>query len=208
MQEFFTPEIIGNVSRFVALVASVIAIYKTFAEVVSKKKEKLRADYDFAEKFIADDKWRTLHDYLLERGYWGLSGRQLEASVIRHFLSQTDPLNQLSDYTRGLQYLLPERDQNKKVVGVSMKEPLNNESKFKRKRRLAFIGYVVFAFLGVGPIVAVSTVLAQGLSVIISAILWVFAFSMLAFLNLIEIWSLDSAKRIAKPNVSNSNTIP
>ncbi len=46
---------IENVGKLIALIISVFSAYKVFSELVSKKKEKLREDYDFAEKFIADD---------------------------------------------------------------------------------------------------------------------------------------------------------
>lgn len=124
--EFVTVE---NIGKLVALIVSVIAVYKTFSELVSKKKEKLRADYDFAEKFIAEEKWLTIHDYLLERGYWGLSGRQLEASIIRHFLNEKDPLGKLTDYTQGSRYLSAARDNDQKVTQIEFTEILDTESK-------------------------------------------------------------------------------
>ena len=63
---------LDDAGKIVALIVSVFTAFKAFKEVSSKKTEKLRADYEFAEKFLSENKWVELHDYLLERGYWAL----------------------------------------------------------------------------------------------------------------------------------------
>jgi len=181
MTDFLTPE---NIGKLVALFVSVISAYKAFSELVSKKKEKLRADYEFAEKFIANEKWKELHDYLLERGYWGLSGRQLEASVIRYFLSLKDPLGQLTDYTRGLRFLNTVRDNEGSVVSIEYKGKLNNATKFKWKSRRIMVSYFVFAFLSLGPVIFIGNFLTQGFSGVSALVAWVLSFGLLAYTHL------------------------
>ena len=200
MTDLVTPE---NIGKLVALVVSVISAYKAFSELVSKKKEKLRDDYEFAEKFIADGKWENLHDYLLERGYWGLSGRQLEASVIRYFLSLKDPLGKLTDYTRGLRFLVPLRDDKGVVIAIEYKGKLNDASKFKWKHIRIMAGYFVFAFLSLGPVIFIGVFLSQGFTGVSALIAWVISFGVLAYINLDEIWALQSAKRIIENTANN-----
>ena len=193
--EYFNIESIGKV---IALFVSVIAAYKAFSELVSKKKEKLRADYEFAEKFIADDKWKTIHDYLLERGYWGLSGRQLEASIIRNFLSEKDPLGKLTDYTQGVRFLATERDSAQEVIGISFSDSLKPDSKRSWKKIRLSIGYFTFALLSLGPVIFIGDFLTIGLSGLAALFAWVFSFGLLAYMNIDEIWSFHSAERIVK----------
>ena len=200
MTDLLTPE---NIGKLVALFVSVISAYKAFSELVSKKKGKLRADYEFAEKFIADEKWEKLHDYLLERGYWGLSGRQLEASIIRYFLRLKDPLGQLTDYTPGLRFLSPLRNDKGAVSSIEYKSKLNVTSKFKWKNRRIMTGYFVFAFLSLGPVIFIGNFIAQGFAGMSALIAWVVSFGMLAYLNLNEIWALQSAKRIVEGAANN-----
>lgn len=195
MNEIITPD---NIIKIITIVVSVITAYKTFTELVAKKKEKLRADYEFAEKFIADGKWEKIHDYLLERGYWGLSGKQLEASVIRYFLTQKDPLGKLSDYTRGSKFLEPKRDNGNKVTDIHLKSPLNNERKYKLKYLRVSVGYFVFAFMSLWPVIFISNFFTKGYSSIAVFFAWILSFGMLAYLCLEELWGLQSAQRISK----------
>jgi len=199
MQEFFTPE---NIGKLIALIVSIASAYKAFSELVSKKMEKLRADYDFAEKFMADGKWERLHDYLLERGYWGLSGTQLDASVIRYFLNQKDPLGQLSDYTRGLRYLELQRNDSNQVLAIVLIRPLDKPIRYKWKEWRVFFAYFIFAFLSLGPVIFLPNFLAQGLSGVAGLVAWVLSFGMLAYLNLDELAALHSAKRVAQKNAA------
>lgn len=200
MSDLLTPE---NVGKLVALLASVISAYKAFSALVSKKKEKLRADYEFAEKFIADGKWEQIHDYLLERGYWALSGRQLEASVIRYFLNQNDPLGKLTDYTKGLRFLSPVRDNNGTVLSIKLKGKLNEDSKLCWKNVRITAGYFVFALLSLGPVIFLGNFVSHGFSGVSALIGWVLSFGLFAYVNLDEIGALQSAKRIAANTVNN-----
>jgi hypothetical protein len=186
---------LGNVGKLIALVVSVLSAYKMFTEVKSRRKDMLRADYEFAERFIAESKWEQLHDYLLERGYWGLSGTQLDASVIRYFLSLNDPLNQLTNYTKGQRFLCPLYNDGV-LVAISYKGNLNKRRNLFFKKMLNNIGYFIFAFMSLAPMVFFAKFLTQNLSDIFAMIAWVFSFGFMAYVYLDQIWSLQSAERI------------
>lgn len=191
--EYLTIE---NIGKVIALIASVAAAYKAFSELFSKKKEKLRADFEFAEKFIAENKWETIHDYLLERGYWGLSGRQLEASIIRHFLKEKDPLGKLTDYTQGLRFLSASRDAGQNVSEITYIKNLRAERKRWWKNIRLSTGYFVFAILSLGPVIFLDNFISVGLAGVAVLAAWVFSFGLLAYANLDEVWAFQAAKRI------------
>jgi len=189
---------VENFGKVVTIIASIITAYKVFSELFSKKKEKLRADYDFAEKFIADGKWKKNHDFLLERGYWGLSGKQLEASTIRYFLSQKNPLGQLINFTNGLRYLEAEKNEEGQVIRIILKTPLSDENKLKWKKCRIRVTYFLFAFISFAPVVFLSSFIQGDLSSLLVLIIWVVSFGILAYLYLLELWALRSAQQIAK----------
>jgi hypothetical protein len=189
---------IENLGKIIALFVSVIAMYKAFSELFLNKKEKLRADYEFAEKFIANKKWETIDDYLLERGYWGLSGRPLEASVIRYFLQEKDPLSKLTDYTRGLRYLSASLDSEQAVSKISFIEALNTDSKWRSQNIRLTVSYFILALLSLGPIIFLDKLLVVGLEGLAALIAWVLSFGLLAFVNLGEISAFRAATRIVK----------
>jgi hypothetical protein len=190
--EYLTIE---NIGKVIALIASVVAAYKAFSEIFSKKKEKLRADFEFAEKFIAENKWETIHDYLLERGYWGLSGRQLEASIIRYFLKEKDPLGKLTDYTQGLRFLSVSRDAGQKISEITYIKNLSTESKRRWKNIKLSTGYFVFAILSLSPVIFLDNFTSVGLAGVAALAAWVFSFGLLAYANLDEMWAFQAAKR-------------
>lgn len=189
-------ESIENITKITTIIVSIFAAYKTFIEVSSRKKEKLREDYNFAEKFIDNEKLPKIHDYLLERGYWGLSGKQLEASIIRFFLSQKDPLKKLSDYTLGESYLSVSRDNKNEVLKISLKAPLNESKKLKWKKIWIAIRYFFYAFFAFAPLVFISNIKTFDLSIVSTIFIEMLAFCLLAYLELREISMIRAAIRL------------
>lgn len=185
---------LDDAGKIVALIVSVFTAFKAFKEVSSKKTEKLRADYEFAEKFLSEDKWVELHDYLLERGYWALSGTQLKADEIRYFLEAKDPLSKFQDYRKSLRYLHCIKGSDDKLK-VEYKSEFD-EKKRKSVKRWNLSGYMVSAFFALFPFMYLSNFIEQGLSGVSSVIVWSIAFGSLAFLCLREYGNLLAAKRV------------
>jgi hypothetical protein len=197
--ELLTTE---NVGKIIALVVSVFTAFKAFKEVSSKKTEKLRADYDFAEKFLSEDKWVKLQDYLLERGYWALSGTQLKADEIRYFLQTKDPLSKFQDYKKSLRYLHCVKDSEDKLK-VEYKSEFN-EGKRNSIKFWNLGGYMVSAFVSLFPLMYLSNFIQQGVSGVAAVIVWSLAFGCLAFLCLTEYGNLMAAKRVMEATESAS----
>ena len=189
------PVSIEMASKVIALVVSVFSVYKAFFILVHQRKERFRSDYEFAEKFMAEDKWKALHDYLLEQGYLGLTGKQLEASTIRYFLSQKDPLSLFSSYMKGRKFLVVNRDEENSILSIVMKDPLNNTTKFKRKKILILLEYTFFGLISLLPFV-LFPIFFSNVSTFITMIGWVLSFGVLAYINLDELAALQSAKKI------------
>jgi hypothetical protein len=193
---------IENAGKIIALVVSVFTVFKAFKEVSSKKTEKLRADYDFAEKFLAGGKWVALDDYLLERGYWALSGAQLKADEIRYFLQVKDPLSKLQDYKKSLRYLRCIKSADDKL-GIAYKSKFD-ESKRNSVKRWNILGYTVCAFLSLFPLMYLSNFIQQGVSGVAVVIVWSISFGYLAFLCITEYGNLMAAKRVIEVTESGS----
>jgi len=100
-----------NVGKIVAIVAAIYAVYKFALEVYFLKRSGLRENYDLVGKFIENNKWKDMHDYQLEYAYLALSGKEYEASTIRYFLSQKDPLKKLADFNNGRKYLVSNKEE-------------------------------------------------------------------------------------------------
>lgn len=183
------------ISKAIAVLVSVFSAYKAFFIIVYQRKERFRSDYEFAEKFMADDKWKTLHDYLLEQGYLALTGKQLEASIIRHFLFQKDPLHLLSYYMKGRKFLIVNRDEEHNILSIVLKDPLNDVDKYKWKKRRILIEYAFFGMISLLPFIMLPVFLSN-ISTIMTMVGWVLSFGVLAYVNLDELSALQAAKKI------------
>lgn len=183
-------------SKAIVLIGSVFSAHKAFFIFVHQRKERFRSDYEFAEKFMADDKWKTLHDYLLEQGYLGLTGKQLEASIIRYFLFQKDPLILFSNYIKGYKFLVVNRDEENSILSIGLKEPLSDLNKYKWKKIRVLLQYTIFGMISLLPFVLLPVFLSN-ISTFITMIGWVFSFGVLAYINLDELSALQAAKKIA-----------
>lgn len=191
MLELLTIE---NLGKIITLVVSVFAAFKAFQEFSSKKTEKLRADYDFAEKFLAEGKWKELDDYLLERGYWALSGTQLKADEIRYLLEAKDPLLKFQDYKKSLRYLHCIKNTDNNLV-IMYKSEFDTR-KIKTVKLLNIFGYAICAFLSLLPLMYLSSFMQQGISGVTLVLIWSISFGCLAFLYLTEYGNLKAATRV------------
>ena len=192
MIEQISPE---NIAKVIAILISIITLYATLKKAISKK-ETLKTDYEFAEKFINEEKLKNMHDYLLERAYLALSGKALEASVIRFLLEQKNPSKKLLDYNRGSRFLLLEKE-DEKVNKINLIEKLRDESKFKWAKRRQILYYFIYASFALIPLITFPNLLAYDFSILFVLLIWVFSFGMLAFSALQTSTALESAERIS-----------
>ncbi len=191
MIELLTPE---NISKVIAILISIITLFTTLKKIISKK-ETLKIDYEFAEKFIAEERWKNMHDFLLEKAYFALSGKQIEASIIRFFFEKKDPSFKLNDYHLGSRFLKPIKE-NDTLIRISLIEKYVNEQKFKWAQRKQIGLYFLTAFMAIFPLILFPNLLEYDISLILIILLWVLSFGALAFLSLQTSSALEAAKRI------------
>ena len=182
-------EVIGKV---ITILISLITLF-TSIKIIFINKSLLKMEYEFAEKFIADDKWKNMHDYLLEKAYQALTGKQLDASIIRYFLSLDNPSKKLSDFQKGSLYLEPIIE-DKMVVRIKLIDLLLNEKQFKYAKIKDTILYSITAFFALLPLMFLPKSLSIDLIFFIG--LWVLSLGILAFDPLKNISALESAKRV------------
>jgi hypothetical protein len=183
------------ISKIIAIVVSVFSAYKAFFILVHQRKDRFRSDYEFAEKFMADDKWKTLHDYLLEQGYLGLTGKKLEASIIRYFLNQKDPLMLFAEYIKGRSYLIVHRDSDKNIISINLKELYNDEKKFRRRKIRVLVQYVFLGMISLLPLVFLP-IFISNVSTFLTMIGWMLSFGFLAYVHLDDLSAMQAAKFI------------
>ncbi|MGB3850607.1 MAG: hypothetical protein WA958_11615 [Tunicatimonas sp.] len=194
--------IISPVATLVVIPLMLYA-FKKLWEHVTKRKERLRADYDLAEKLMIDGRWKNMHEFQLELGYQGLSKKRIKASIIRFFLSRKEAYQNLLDFSIGERFLDVVKTENE-TFRISLSRKLGSARKLKVKRSRISIRYSVFSFIGSIPIIGLlafgySEQSKEGNLPIWSLIVvWVAYFWMLAYLELRATNALKAAERIHK----------
>ena len=196
-------EHIKEITALIGAISAIFEPYKLFLGLISRKTEKLKIDYNFAEKFIADGKWKTIHDYLLELGHQSLSGVWIDASVVRFFLSQKNSYKRLSNYAVGRKFLIEEKNAQGEVKRVVLKKRLSKSSGLKWKYNRVFALYFFFSILCLLPVYLLvfpdyipSFEWKPQYSFAVVA--WILYFGMLAYFKLKDLVALKAAERIHK----------
>ena len=177
----------------IGVVVSILTMYKKFAS----REDSLKRDYEFAEKFIAENKWETMNEYLLEIAYKGLTGKHLDASIIKFFLNQSDPSMKLFNYHRGAKYLQPIFD-NQKVIKINLIDSLSNENKFKKAKYKQVFLYSIMAFLAFIPLLIFIKLVEYDIPSIVFLLVWFFSFGIIAIEASEKSIGLDAAKSISE----------
>ena len=89
-----------EVAQVVGIVATVVALYKVFMEVVVFRSSKRRDEYQFSKQFVADLSKTDIHRLTLEKGFLALTGKIYPVEEIQVILSGNEPslsINERSD---------------------------------------------------------------------------------------------------------------
>lgn len=147
MKDFTVLGVLGGV-LFTIVTLSV----KELWSYVTKRRERLQANYNLAEKLMKDDHWKNMHDFQLEVGYQGFSGRRIEASIIRFFLLRSGSYESLSDFAVGQRFLCV-NEQTTNDLRISLRKELSNAKALKKRYQTISVRYFLFAFVGFIPII-------------------------------------------------------
>ena len=192
---------IDTLAKIVALTASIFVVFQNFTNISLNKKEKLRAEYEFSERLLIDNKWLTMPDYLLEKGYLAMSGIQLKANEIRFLLSMENPLSKFELLEQAKDYLMCVMNDDGNYI---IKYNNNYFSKNKNVSKIFYsLAYVFFALLAGIPLVFLNNIIQKfGLVSLWGIIFWCIPFGFIAISCVRVYWNFRSAEEIMRNNWS------
>jgi hypothetical protein len=178
--------------KLIGTIGSVFALYKILITIINLKKDNFKKDFEIAEKFLNEELDKK-HDFLVEIGYSAMTGKKLDASLIRYILSKRDPLSKLSFYHSGMKYIKINKNLEKEIISLSLIDELNTEKKLKIKRLKLLIPYVLYAFLGFLTLIFINEIIKHNISIIF---IFSIPFLFLAGIQIYEASVLIKAKKL------------
>jgi len=180
--------------KLVGIIGSIFATYKALVAILNLRKDNYKKDFEIAEKYLAEE-LDSKHDYLVEIGYSAMTGKKLDASLIRYFLSKKDPLRKLSDYHFSLKYIKINKDSEKNISSLKLIDEVNTDKKFKTKKVKLLIPYAIYAFLGLLPLIFINEIIKNNISIIF---IFSIPFLFLAGIQIYEATMLNRAKNLCE----------
>ena len=192
---------IDSLVKIVALIASALVVFQSFTNIPLNKKAKLRAEYEFSEKLLIDNKWLTMPDYLLEKGYLVMSGIPLKANEIRFLLNMENPLSKFELFQQAKDYLIcTTNDDGNYVIEYNDNYLSKNKAASKFFYMLA---YAFFALLAGTPLIFLNNIIQEfGLVSLWGIIFWCIPFGFIAISCVRVYWNFRSAEEIMRNNWS------
>ncbi|WNY99749.1 hypothetical protein SUSP_002167 [Sulfurospirillum sp. 'SP'] len=194
--EYFTLE---NIVKAVGLAIAILTFLSKI-KIFFSKKSAYRGDYNLAEKLLNGDKYPNVHDFVLEKWYLAITGKSLDASIIRFYLEQKNPSQKLRDFHKALDYLVVKHDTKGRTY-VRLKKPYEKEWIFQLSKWLNFIFYFCSAFIGTMPLILMDKLVNQGMLVITLGIFTVIIFYVLAFSFLERFQKYKIAKQLIEREI-------
>lgn len=191
-----TTEYIDLIIKVGTFIIAFIAIPKYYNDFKFLKKEKLKDDYNFSEKIIANEKYKSLHDFLLEKSFFTLMEHKLKADEIRFFLEQNNPMKKFSDFIKSYSYL--------EVIKYDDKLKLDFKHKYlsSSKRKLLIysnnILYFIFAGISMVPIFIIGELKELPLFSILLVIVMVLSLFSMAVMSLNNTFNIKNANTLVE----------
>ncbi|WP_422410154.1 MULTISPECIES: hypothetical protein [unclassified Endozoicomonas] len=98
--------------KFIGSLASVFALYKLIVDVVLAKSIRRRDEYEFTKKFLEDLKNKETHPYIIEKGFFALSGKTYSIDEIKHLLNKGSPSFEISQRNESNHFIEFDREAN------------------------------------------------------------------------------------------------
>lgn len=197
-------EIATVVIAFVGVLVTILKSKWAVTELFSRRRRRLRVDFQFAKENFADGSWKNLDDYSLAYSYWALTGYRFEASTLRYLLGQKEPLDKLIDYAYGARFLTVKRNQRREVVDISLKKLFGTDKTRRYQIYLITLCFFLSAFFAVLPM-AISLLINQYSSpiaytsegIFLGAV-WMFTFIFLSIMFFLPMRDLEAARRLTR----------
>lgn len=174
-------ELLGVAGKFVAVLASIFAVYKAVAGFGPRRRTRLREDYTFLDGYVktvtADPR---PHNFLVEKGYLAFSGQQLAGREILFLLGLDYPSQALKNYARGRRFVeVPLAE----VAALRYRGTYKNSWVRKKYQWTQLGGYGVSALLALSPLLFLGELISvMGmLGALILTVVCFLAFGALAF---------------------------
>ena len=197
-------EIAAVAIAFIGMLVTIIKSKWAISELFSRRRKRLRVDFQFIKENLADDRWEEMDDYSLAYSYWALTGYRFKASTLRYFFEQRDSLDKLIDYAYGARFLRIERDNNQKVIEISLKELFGTANTRRYQKKLITCCFILSAFLAVLPIILsflisyYSPPLVHTSEGIFLGAVWMFTFIFLSIMFFLPMRDLEAAIRLSR----------
>ena len=96
-----------TIIKIITTIVAIVGVGKTFYEMRTGNKSRLREEYKFAKDFLEElNNNPNLHPFALEKGYQAIAGSTtVSTKEIAYLLSLKNPGKCLNDYLLGKQYL-------------------------------------------------------------------------------------------------------
>jgi len=156
-----TTEQVELFAKLIAVIGSVIALYKAFHEIVLSRKPRLREEFQFVKTFVSDLNHET-HPLLVEKGFLAISGDPtLSAAEIRYLLSLESPSTALRRYLHGRQHLVFSAHPSDTQKPIDFKPELQDKKARQFRKAMYAISYAITASLAFAPILFVRSLVGS-----------------------------------------------
>lgn len=97
---------VETIVKLVGAIVAILGIWKILYEFKTGRKAHLRAEYEFAKKFLSEIDSQNIHPFPLEKGYQAIAGTNtVKASEVEYILTLEDPVQCLKDYVLSKQLM-------------------------------------------------------------------------------------------------------
>lgn len=194
-------ETITNNQAFIELLVKIgmfliamIAIPKFFMDYKFLHKDKLKDDYSFVESIVAKDKYKDMHDFLLEKSFHILFNFRFTATEIRFFLNKSNPMKIFTDFIKSAKFIeIAHEDDGERLA---FKPKYKNKKTRKRLFIKNNILYIIFFSIGMMPIIAYKAIAIFPLHLIIAISVFSFIFIVQGIAFLVENSNLEKAEKL------------
>ncbi|MBW3227744.1 hypothetical protein [Marinobacter adhaerens] len=137
-----------EVAQVVGIVATVVALYKVFMEVVVFRSSKRRDEYQFSKQFVADLSKTDIHRLTLEKGFLALTGKIYPVEEIQVILSGNEPSLSINERSDAAGFIKFDRKEKRYRWKGRYEKPI------VRTCAVAwyYIWYVILAMVGIVPV--------------------------------------------------------
>ena len=147
---------VTTTAKTVGVFVAIFGIWKVLYEIKTGRKTHLRAEYDFAKKFLSDVSEGTMHPYPMEKGYQAIAGTNIvKADEIAYILTLEDPVQCLKDYVLSKQ--LMEKIETKGDLKLKFKMKYSGSWARNWRKTMYLSLYFILAFSALSPFVIQNT---------------------------------------------------